>query len=43
MSSIGQWTPDKGLPNTLEGMLKETEINNTFKNSIVTEQLHESM
>lgn len=43
MSSIGQWTPDKGLPNTLEGMLKETEINNTFKNSIVTEQLKESM
>lgn len=43
MSSIGSWEHDKGLPSTLEGMLKETEINNTFKDEVLTEHLVDSM
>lgn len=43
MSSIGPWEPDRGLPETLEGLLKETEINNSFDNEKMTDELIDSM
>jgi hypothetical protein len=37
------WKPYEGLPHTLEELLKETEINNSFVDSAVTNQLTSTM
>jgi len=43
MAPIKDWKPVLGLPDTLEKLLKETEINNSFRESAVTDTLKETM
>lgn len=43
MQSLPNWEPIAGLPDTLEKILKETEINNSFRDEAVGKTLTETM
>lgn len=43
MAPLKNWDPVLGLPDTLEKLLKETEINNSFRESAVTDTLKDTM
>lgn len=42
MASLSDWEKVQNLPNTLEKILKETEINNSFTESVVTDTLQKT-
>ena len=43
MESLPKWEPVSGLRDTLDKILKETEINNSFRESTVTDTLKKTM
>ena len=43
MTPTHEWEPITGLPDTLEKLLKETEINNSYRDSDVTDVLKDTM
>lgn len=43
MTPFKEWEPILGLPDTLEKLLQETEINNSFRESTVTDSLKNTM